>query len=329
MLESGTSGSGPSSGNGDEVEADDIRQRGDAKLGVDQRLQPVEFFLRFIPGPSHHRHHAGHDLERIRRAPAPGDAGLQVGIERLCRRELLLHREQNLCRPRRQLAAGVRLPGLHNHRLALRRAGNHQRSAHRKMLALVMQHVQLGRMEEQALRLVHDEGVVLPGVPEALRHLDELGGAAIAVIVRRMLVVAEVERLRSRRRRHHVPADAALAHLVERREHPRHMERIEIGGRRRRDQADVACHRRKRAEQRQRLDPHRHRGALPHLGVVGAERRVAVGVKDEVEQRALGGLGDFDVLAQVRVGVRSHARIAPGRDVMSGSGEEKAKLHHG
>ena len=58
VLESGTSGSGPSSGNG-EVEADDIRQRGNAKLGVDQRLQPVEFFLRFIPGPPHHRHTPG------------------------------------------------------------------------------------------------------------------------------------------------------------------------------------------------------------------------------------------------------------------------------
>ena len=31
-----------------EVDADDVRQRGHAELGMDQRLQPLEFFLRFV-----------------------------------------------------------------------------------------------------------------------------------------------------------------------------------------------------------------------------------------------------------------------------------------
>ena len=225
----------------------------------------VELFLRLVPRPPDHRQHAGHDLERIRRAAVFDDARLQVGVELARRLELLRHGEQHLGGARRKLAAGVGLAGLHDHRLALRRARHHQRPAHREVLALVMQHVHLGRVEEQARRLVQDEGVVLPGVPQPLRHLDELGGAAVAVGMRGMLVVAEVERLRRRRRGHHVPADAALAHLVERGEHPRHMERIEIGGGRRRDQADVARHRRQRAEQGQRLEPHRVGLALPDL----------------------------------------------------------------
>ena len=114
------------------------------------------FSCGLLPGPPDHRQHTGHDLERIRRAAALGDAGLQVGVERAA--------------PSRCAAATV------NTTSAVRAASSrpasdwpactitgwpcgerrhHQRPAHREMLALVMQHVQLGRVEEQALRLVH------------------------------------------------------------------------------------------------------------------------------------------------------------------------------
>ena len=113
-------------------------------------------------------------------------ARLQVGVEFFAVFEVLLDREQHLGGPRRKRAAGLRLAGLHDHRLALRRARHHQRPAHLEVLALVMEHVQLFRVEEQTRLLVQDEGVVLEGVPQALRHLDELGGALVAVVMRRM-----------------------------------------------------------------------------------------------------------------------------------------------
>jgi hypothetical protein len=86
---------------------------------------------------------------------------------------------------------------------------------------------------------------------------------------------------------------------------------------------------RQRAEQCQRLKPHGHRGALPDLDVVRPERRIAIGVEDEVEQRPFGGLRDVDVVREAAVGVGGHALIAPGRDVMSGAVQEESELHHG
>ena len=67
-------------------------------------------------------------------------ARLEIGVEFLRRFEILRHREQHLGGARRKLAPGLRLAGLHDHRLALRRARHHQRPAHLEMLALVMQH---------------------------------------------------------------------------------------------------------------------------------------------------------------------------------------------
>ena len=79
-------------------------------------------------------------------------ARLEVGVEFLRRFEVLRHREQHLGGARRKLEPCLRLAGLHDHRLALRRARHHQRPAHLEMLALVMQHVELFGIEEQARR---------------------------------------------------------------------------------------------------------------------------------------------------------------------------------
>ena len=104
-----------------------------------------------------------------------------------------------------------------------------------------MEHVQLGRVEEQPGLLVEHEGVVLPGVPQPLRHLDELGGALDSA--RRAATCAAWLKLSASEAADEVttfqPMRPPLM-LVERREHPRHMERIEIGRGRGRDQPDPA-----------------------------------------------------------------------------------------
>ena len=61
--------------------------------------------------------------------------------------------------------------------------GDVQRAAHREMLALVVEHVHLRLVEEDAARLVAHEGVVLPAVPQPADHLDELRGALVALVV--------------------------------------------------------------------------------------------------------------------------------------------------
>ena len=261
--------------------------------------------------------------------PCRAARAFEIGVELARLVDVLLDREHDLGRLRGEIAAGLGLAGVHDHRPALRRTLDHQRAAHLEVLALVIEHVQLGRVEEQAFRLVQHEGVVLPGVPEAEHHLHELGGALVAIGVRRMLGMAEVERLGGGRRGHQVPAGAAFAELIERGEHPCHMERLEIGGGRGRDQADVLRHRSQRAEQRDRLDAMRHRGALPHIDVVGAEGRLGISVEDEVELRSLGELRQVHVVAELHAGPRVRRGIAPGRDVVPGSVQEEAKLHHG
>ena len=49
-----------------------------------------------------------------------------------------------------ELAAGLRRAGLHDHRPALDRPGDVERAAHREILALVVEHMQLRRIENRA-----------------------------------------------------------------------------------------------------------------------------------------------------------------------------------
>ena len=52
------------------IEADDIGQHRHAKLGMNERLKPLELFLGFVAALADHRQHAGHHLVRVRRAAA-------------------------------------------------------------------------------------------------------------------------------------------------------------------------------------------------------------------------------------------------------------------
>ncbi len=53
-----------------QIEADDVGQHRDAKLGMNERLKLLEFLLGFVAAAPDHRQHAGHDLDGVRRAPA-------------------------------------------------------------------------------------------------------------------------------------------------------------------------------------------------------------------------------------------------------------------
>ncbi len=106
------------------------------------------------------------------------------------------------------------------------------------------------------------------------------------------------------------------------------MKRLEIGRGRGCDQADVLRDGGERAEQGDRLDTVRHRGALPDVDVVGTEGGLGVGVEHEIEQPTLGELREVHVVAELLARGRIDRRIAPGGDVVPGSMQEEAKLHH-
>ena len=107
------------------------------------------------------------------------------------------------------------------------------------------------------------------------------------------------------------------------------MERLEIGRGRRRHEPDALGDGSQRAEQRDRLEPRRLRGARPGLDVVGAEGGVGVGHEQQVELAAFGKAGDVDVSFKRLPAVRIDVGIAPGGDVVAGAFDEQAELHHG
>src|SRR5712691_4405034 len=103
----------------------------------------------------------GHDLERLRRASVFVHAALHVAVKFLSPRQAVLRGEDAFRGPRRQLAADLRRAGLEDDRMTLRRPRHIEGPAHREMLSLVVQYMQLGRMEIAAGDAVADKGVVV------------------------------------------------------------------------------------------------------------------------------------------------------------------------
>src|SRR6185437_16278782 len=118
--------------------------------------------------------------------------------------------------------------GLHDHRIALRTARNVERAEHREILAAMIELMQRVRPEELPGFLVPNEGVVVPAVPQAEHNPGKLARAFVALAVLVVLFAIEIARLVLLTGRHEVPAGAAAAQVIERRELPRHVERLVV-----------------------------------------------------------------------------------------------------
>ncbi len=109
----------------------------------------------------------------------------------------------------------LRGAGLEDHRLALGRALDVERPLHLEELALVVERVQLVRIDEDAALLVGDVGVVLPGVPEPLHHVQVLARQPIAHVVGQVVGAAEVGRAALQPGGHHVPPGAPAGDVIQ------------------------------------------------------------------------------------------------------------------
>ena len=225
----------------------------------------------------------------------------------------------------RELPAVVGGAGLHHHRLALRRARHRQRSAHLEELAGVIEHVTPVGIVEAALLLVEDEGVVVPGVPQAAHDLDELAGAPVAHRLRQMVLAAEILRLRVIGRGDQIPAGAAAADQVERGEAACDMIGLVVGRGRGADEADVLRHRRERGQQRHRIDPGHIGGARQRLAVVALAGQ-RIGGEQQVEQPALGRPGGLDIFRKIQSAVGPGILVPPSGDVMRRRAQKHSKL---
>src|SRR5580692_12822111 len=130
--------------------------------------------------------------------------------------------------------------------MALRRPRHIERAAHREMLSLVVQHMQLGGVEIAPGDAVADERVVVPTVPQPAHDLDELDRTFVALAMLIMLLAAEIVGLREIRRGHYIPSGAAGADMIERRELAGDVIGLVIAGRGGGAEADMGRHGRER-----------------------------------------------------------------------------------
>ena len=77
--------------------------------------------------------------------------------------------------------------------MALRRSRDIQRATNREMLALVVQVMELDRVEVTFRFAVSDKRIVVPAVPQPLHHFDKLNCPVVAGIVLIVPLASEVE----------------------------------------------------------------------------------------------------------------------------------------
>ena len=167
---SGMSGSGPIEIVFRQIEpAELVREQFEPDIGVDLRLQEMVQFLRLFAGPSDDRIETRHYFQRFWRAVVLSHALLQVAVELLRAGKSVLRCEHPLSEARCHLAANLGRAGLEEHRMALRRPRDIQRATNREMLALVVQVMELGRIEVTFRFAVSDKRIVVPAVPRLQR----------------------------------------------------------------------------------------------------------------------------------------------------------------
>jgi len=195
------------------------------------------------------------------------------------------------------------------------------------MLALVVQVMQLGRVEVTFRFAISDKRVVVPAVPQPPHDLDELDRPVVAGIVLIVPLAPEVEGLGDVRRGDHVPPGATAADVIERGEFPGDVIGLVVGRRGGRNEADVLRHHRQSGEQGQRFELHVLCGpAKRALRFVMEADADAVGQEAHVEQPAFGSLDHAYEVRERHVAVRRGIRVAPIREMIAQADHRDAEL---
>ena len=204
--------------------------------------------------------------------------------------------------------------------MPLRRARHVQSAAHGEILAVEPRRVEAAGPQEPAVRLVADEGAVVPGVPQKSAGLDELLGHGIALGMRRMLAAEHRARL-GVGGRHDIPAGPTGREVVERGEAAGHVIGLGVGRRGGGGEAQPRGAHRESRKQRQRLE------LADCGGMLAISRGEAVAQEEHIELPALGS--GRDVLHQAEVGpaIGHGIGVPPAGDVMARRLDENAETH--
>ena len=308
--------------------AEHAPQHRQADARMHHGLHPGELVLRLRLRAPQHRQDAGHHQHGCRVAARLGPMLLHAAVERdRIGLELLLGVDQ-VGDAGPQILPGAGGAGLRDDGVALDGACHVQRALHLQQLAVVVQRVQLGRVEVAAPLLVADECVVLPAIPKAEHDIHELFSPAVAAPVLHMRVQAEIERLLLAPGRHHVPGHPALRHVVQRGELAGHVVRLVVGGGRAGDEAEPFGDRGQRPDDRQRLE-HVDPRVVGQLVVIlrGVAHRDAVGPEHEVDARPLGRAGHVLPQAYIHGGIRLGVRHPPPGRVRAVGDDVEPELH--
>ena len=181
-------------------------------------------------------------------------ASFHVGVEGTRHRDRTACGENNFGGLGGELAACVGRACLHDDRPALNWTRDIQRTAHFQKLAMMIEYVELLRIEVLSRLDVANERVVGPAIPQARHDVEEFARATVTRRMLHVLLEAEIQRLVRIARRHHVPSGAPAADVIERREFPRDVIRLVVSGRRGRDKPEVFSEHGERGQQRQRIE---------------------------------------------------------------------------
>src|SRR5579863_9640199 len=258
-----------------------------------------------LVGPGDHRGAVGENHDVVGVAAQGRGARLDVRVVLAGGLEGLAGGEDAFGDAGGQRPAFLRHAGLEDDRLPLLGPREVQGTGDLEVLADVVKRVQLAPVEEDAGLDVGGEGVVLVGVPEPARDLDELLGPPVPGGVVEVLVQAEVLRDLRVEAGDNVPAGPAAADVVQRGDAPGQVERGVVGRARRSDQADVLRVRRNGRQQRQRLQP-----VQVVRRVIGVDE-LTVDDEERIEEPPLGELGPVDVVVDVDAGVLGDAGVLP------------------
>ena len=188
----------------------------------------------------------------------------------------------------------------------------------------MVEHVQPGGIEINAVFDVADEGVVGPAVPQSRDDVIELAAALVAFAVRHVLLMAEIQRRVGVGGRDQVPAGAAVADVVERGEFAGDVVGVVVGGRCGGDQAEPLGDHRERGQQGERVE-RGDGGAALERGHRHVQHGEMVGHEEGVELAALEGLREALEVGEVEIGVGERARVAPPRRMDADRAHEGAE----
>ncbi|MNN23323.1 hypothetical protein D3C81_1367170 [compost metagenome] len=181
--------------------------------------------------------------------------------------------------------------------------------------------MQLGGIEIHAIFHVMREGIALPAAPQAIHHIHEFTRAPVSLSMLHVLFGTEIGGFVRIAGRHQIPAGAASADQVERRQAARQHIGFVVGGAGRADQAEVFGYRCQGWQQRERIERDRTVATRQHFQWRRAHGQ-RIGQEQSVEPGLLKHAGKPCHVRKAGMEAGFRARVAPGTGVDAGHAQQ-------